>query len=73
MVWLRYRNVCFCRYNELGNPKRFSTGTPGNYLPTDGGVILPGGAVDGTNNTVRANANICKCMGYARAPNKLRL
>ncbi len=45
--------------NELGNPVRdLVQGTPGNYLPTDGGVILPGVAPDGTNNTVRANANI---------------
>jgi TonB-linked SusC/RagA family outer membrane protein len=61
--------------NELGNPVRdLVQGTPGNYLPTDGGVILPGVAPDGTNNTVRANANIyANAWGYARAPNKLHV
>jgi hypothetical protein len=37
--------------NELGNPVRdLVQGTPGNS-PTDGGVILPGVAPDGTTNT----------------------
>jgi hypothetical protein len=58
----------FSAANELESGKRFGTGTPGNYLPTDGGVILPGVAPDGTTNTVRANANIyANAWGYARA------
>jgi hypothetical protein len=48
-------------------------GTPGNYLPTDGGVILPGVALM-EQQTVRANANIyANAWGYARAPNKLHV
>lgn len=58
--------------NELGNPVRDAvTGTPGNYGANSGGVILSGVAPDGTQNEVRANANVyANGWGYARAPNK---
>jgi outer membrane receptor protein involved in Fe transport len=58
--------------NELGNPVRdIVTGTPGNYGADSGGIIMPGVAPDGSQNQVRANANIyANPWGWTRAPNK---
>jgi TonB-linked SusC/RagA family outer membrane protein len=62
--------------NDLGNPARNpvqkTPGTPwnGTYLPTSGGVILPGVDATGKPNTIRAANSNYGLFGYARQPNK---
>lgn len=57
--------------NDLGNPSRDPVkGTPGNYDPKSGGVILSGVTPDGKPNAVRASNSNFGLFGYARQPNK---
>jgi TonB-linked SusC/RagA family outer membrane protein len=59
--------------NHLGNPKRDpikKDPVTGAYLPTSGGVIIPGVDPTGKPNAVLANATDYGIFGYARQPNK---
>lgn len=56
--------------NELGNPKRDPViGTPGNYDPASGGLLLPGVFENGTPNNVRIPGNNYRAYGWNRNPN----
>lgn len=53
--------------NDLGNPVRSPiVGTPGNYAPNSGGMILPGVKADGTPNNIRTE--VFYAMGYNNPP-----
>ncbi len=55
--------------NDLGNPSRdpVQVDANGNYLPTSGGVIMPGVTADGKENTKRVE-NIYGTYGYSYNP-----
>lgn len=55
--------------NDLGNPSRnpVEVDANGNYLPTSGGIILPGVTADGKTNTIRVD-NDFGTYGYVYNP-----